>query len=154
MATGPMHVQAAGPSSPIAAQPELSWYQVDPDKVCSIADRLADQIEPHHHMTKKVSLDGSRGRDLGFGLVSLPTAVCIVATPSLEFRWRLANVFSTAAENALPVVPITISGTRSKLRPRSWFLSQGPIHVQIDEPFLIDKKSGRGAMHCGTNPVK
>ena len=44
------------------------------------------------------------------------------------------GAFSVAAETGAAVVPIAIRGTRSILRPESWFPRRGSIHVEIGQP--------------------
>ena len=44
------------------------------------------------------------------------------------------GAFVTAAENELPVVPITLRGTRSILRSDDWFPRQGAVAVIIGDP--------------------
>jgi 1-acyl-sn-glycerol-3-phosphate acyltransferase len=44
------------------------------------------------------------------------------------------GAFVTAAENELPVVPITLRGTRSILRSDDWFPRRGAIAVIIGDP--------------------
>jgi 1-acyl-sn-glycerol-3-phosphate acyltransferase len=44
------------------------------------------------------------------------------------------GAFVTAAENDLPVVPITLRGTRSILREDDWFPRRGTVAVVIGEP--------------------
>lgn len=44
------------------------------------------------------------------------------------------GAFSSAAQLGLPVVPITIRGTRSILRSDSWLFRRGPIAVHIGAP--------------------
>ncbi|WP_373500809.1 1-acyl-sn-glycerol-3-phosphate acyltransferase, partial [Desulfococcus sp.] len=41
------------------------------------------------------------------------------------------GAFLIAAENNMEVVPITIRGTRAKLRSESWFPRRGPVHLFI-----------------------
>jgi 1-acyl-sn-glycerol-3-phosphate acyltransferase len=41
------------------------------------------------------------------------------------------GAFLIAAENTMEVVPITIRGTRAKLRSESWFPRRGPVHLFI-----------------------
>jgi 1-acyl-sn-glycerol-3-phosphate acyltransferase len=43
------------------------------------------------------------------------------------------GAFVTAAENGLPVLPITIRGSRSVLRPDSWFPRRGSVTVTFGE---------------------
>jgi 1-acyl-sn-glycerol-3-phosphate acyltransferase len=51
----------------------------------------------------------------------------------LEFH---VGAFQTAAQLGLPVVPITIRGTRSMLRGGSWLLRRGEILIHIGAPIL------------------
>jgi 1-acyl-sn-glycerol-3-phosphate acyltransferase len=45
----------------------------------------------------------------------------------------LMGAFVTAAQANIPVVPITIRGTRSMLRSQSWFPRRGRISISIGE---------------------
>lgn len=49
----------------------------------------------------------------------------------LPFRM---GAFLTAAQTGIPVVPVTIRGTRNKLRSESWFPRRGPVSVVIGPP--------------------
>lgn len=53
----------------------------------------------------------------------------------LPFRM---GAFLTAAQGGIPVVPVTIRGTRSKLRSGSWFPRRGPVSVVIGRPVPPD----------------
>ena len=44
------------------------------------------------------------------------------------------GAFTTAVDTGNPVVPVVINGTRSVLRPDSWFPRHGSIHIDILEP--------------------
>ncbi len=55
----------------------------------------------------------------------------------LPFRM---GAFVAAAESGMPVVPIAIRGTRSKLRSGTWFPRRGPVAITIGKPF---KPQGR-----------
>ncbi len=46
------------------------------------------------------------------------------------------GAFMVAAENAMPVVPVTIRGTRSVLRDERWFPRRGAISVQVGKPIV------------------
>lgn len=71
------------------------------------------------------------------------------------------GAFLVAAATDLPVVPVTIRGTRSKLRPDSWFPRRGGISVTFGEPVrpegsgwsaalqLRDTVRGEILRHCG-----
>jgi 1-acyl-sn-glycerol-3-phosphate acyltransferase len=53
----------------------------------------------------------------------------------LEFRM---GAFTAAAEAGLPVVPVTLRGTRSILRDGQWLPGRAPVHVEIAPPFHPD----------------
>ena len=44
------------------------------------------------------------------------------------------GAFTVAAQAGAPVVPVAIRGTRSILRPESWFPRRGSIHIEIGQP--------------------
>ncbi len=46
------------------------------------------------------------------------------------------GAFVAAAEAEVPVVPVTIRGTRSILRAESWFPRAGTVSVLVDEPVM------------------
>jgi len=46
------------------------------------------------------------------------------------------GAFMVAAESAMPVVPVTIRGTRSVFRDGRWFPRRGAISVQVGEPIV------------------
>ena len=52
----------------------------------------------------------------------------------LPFRM---GAFLTAVESDLPVIPIAIRGSRSILRPGSWFVHHGSISVVIGKPIKV-----------------
>ncbi len=56
------------------------------------------------------------------------------------------GAFVTAAENDLPVVPITIRGTRSVLRADDWFPRWGTVAVIIGEPLECGGKDWKAAL--------
>jgi len=41
-----------------------------------------------------------------------------------------------AGEAGIPVVPVTITGTRSVLRDGSWFPHRGPVSVIVSQPIV------------------
>lgn len=53
------------------------------------------------------------------------------------------GAFKTAAEAAVPIVPISISGSRSILREGSWFPKYGSISVRIGKAIETAKKSDK-----------
>ena len=71
------------------------------------------------------------------------------------------GAFVTAAQNNIPVIPITICGTRNKMRPDSWFPRKGDVRVMISQPLRPEDNSWTAAIdlrdrarteilrHCG-----
>ncbi len=47
------------------------------------------------------------------------------------------GAFVTAADNGLPVVPVTLRGTRSVLRSDDWFPRRGPVAVIVGAPCQV-----------------
>jgi acyl carrier protein len=56
------------------------------------------------------------------------------------------GAFAAAAQSNLAVVPITLRGTRTILRPDTWFPSHGSVSVFIGDP-IISNKSGEESWH-------
>jgi 1-acyl-sn-glycerol-3-phosphate acyltransferase len=56
----------------------------------------------------------------------------------LPFRM---GAFLTAVESDLPVIPIAIRGSRSILRPGSWFVHHGSISVVIGKPIKVHEET-------------
>lgn len=46
------------------------------------------------------------------------------------------GAFLTAAKNKTGIVPVTIRGTRNKLRSGSWFPRRGPVFITISQPIM------------------
>ena len=61
----------------------------------------------------------------------------------LPFRM---GAFLTAVQADIPVVPVTIRGTRNKMRSDSWFPRRGPIDVIISKPALPDGSDWQAAV--------
>ncbi|WP_064609538.1 AMP-binding protein [Photobacterium sp. J15] len=71
------------------------------------------------------------------------------------------GAFTAATDASLPVIPVTLCGTRSKLRDKSLFPRRGDVSVTISEPIyprgedwsaalaLRDKARGEILRHCG-----
>jgi len=80
--------------------------------------------------------DARRLADRGRG--DLPVLMFPEGTLSREPGLRSFHLgaFAAAATAGVPVVPITLRGTRSKLRNGSWFLRRGGISVRIGQPLL------------------
>ncbi len=56
------------------------------------------------------------------------------------------GAFLTSARNGVPIVPITINGTRDKLRGDTWFPRKGSIQVHISQPLRANDKSWAAAI--------
>lgn len=80
---------------------------------------------------KTLTAKGTAGRSLFF----FPEGTFMRMPGLLPFRM---GAFETAARLGIPVVPIAIRGTRSKLRAGSWFPRQGPISVTFGSPIIPD----------------
>jgi 1-acyl-sn-glycerol-3-phosphate acyltransferase len=61
----------------------------------------------------------------------------------LEFRM---GAFVAAAESGLPVVPVTLRGTRSILRDGQWLPGRAPIHVEFSQPLHPDGDNFESAL--------
>lgn len=71
------------------------------------------------------------------------------------------GAFVTAAEEEIPVLPITLRGTRNKLRGGSWFPRKGAVSLVISKTIVATGKNWNGAVklrddvrseilrHCG-----
>ena len=68
---------------------------------------------------------------IGARLVWFPEGTFSRMPGLLEFH---VGAFLTAAQLGLPVVPVTIRGTRSMLRDGSWLPRRGAISVHIGAP--------------------
>ncbi|CDH46651.1 AMP-dependent synthetase and ligase [Candidatus Contendobacter odensis Run_B_J11] len=94
------------------------------------------------------------GQSLGF----FPEGTFTRMPGLLEFRM---GAFLAAAQAGVPVVPVTICGTRSILRAGSWFPRRGQLEVIIESPITPDgddwsaavrlRDAARAAIlrHCG-----
>ncbi len=57
------------------------------------------------------------------------------------------GAFQTAVETGLPVVPITLRGTRSVLRGDQWFPRRGAISLQVGRPIRPEGKDFAAVLH-------
>jgi len=71
----------------------------------------------------------------GARLVSFPEGTLTRMPGLLGFH---LGAFLVAAEAGIPVVPVTIRGTRHVLRGGQWFPRRGEIHIDIGRPVLAD----------------
>jgi len=56
------------------------------------------------------------------------------------------GAFVTAAQQDVPVIPITIRGTRDKMRSGTWFPRRGGIRVTISKPLVSEDNSWSAAV--------
>ncbi len=71
----------------------------------------------------------------GRALVFFPEGTFTRAPGLLTFR---LGAFVIAARQHLPILPVTLRGTRSILRGDQWFPRRGAVSVRIGEPILPD----------------
>ena len=71
----------------------------------------------------------------GERIVSFPEGTLTRMPGLLEFH---LGAFLVAAKTGLPVIPVTLRGTRSVLRDGEWFPRRGTIHVHIGTPLKAD----------------
>lgn len=87
---------------------------------------------------ERISADAeriARLAGLGRNLFFFPEGTFQGMPGLLPFRM---GAFLTAAQGGLPVIPVTIRGTRNKLRSGSWFPRRGPVSVVISRPVFPD----------------
>jgi 1-acyl-sn-glycerol-3-phosphate acyltransferase len=71
----------------------------------------------------------------GERIVSFPEGTLTRMPGLLDFH---LGAFLVAAQTGVPVIPITIRGTRSVLRGGQWFPRRGSISVHVDKPISPD----------------
>lgn len=71
----------------------------------------------------------------GDRLVTFPEGTLTRMPGLLAFR---LGAFLVAAQEGVPVVPVTVTGTRAILRGEQWLPRRGAIAVRFDEPVLAD----------------
>jgi 1-acyl-sn-glycerol-3-phosphate acyltransferase len=79
----------------------------------------------------------------GRRLVAMPEGTFTRMPGLLPFR---LGAFLTAVEAGVPVVPVTLRGTRMVLRGDQWFPRRGGIVVHVGEPLLADGKGFSAAV--------
>jgi len=107
----------------LSRQPLLRWY----------LDRLKTEFVERFDVQQGVSdakrlASEARG---GQSLLFFPEGT-LSRIPGL--RPFHLGAFVAAAQAGVPVVPVTLRGTRSKLRDGSWFLRRGAVSVVIGQP--------------------
>ncbi|HSV78512.1 MAG TPA: AMP-binding protein [Ramlibacter sp.] len=122
-----------------------------PRHVCFVAKQgLKDRFIPRVYLSGLgamfVDRDDARraAEDLARVTHSVCTGACVLFFPEGTFR-RVpgllpfhAGAFSAAAQAGVPVVPVTIRGTRSVLHDGQWFPRRAPISVIVSAPMRPD----------------
>lgn len=83
-----------------------------------------------HEDAKRIAAAATRSRR---PLMYFPEGRLTRISGLLPFRM---GAFLAAAETGMPVVPIALRGTRSILRPESWFFRRGAVAVIIGKPIV------------------
>jgi 1-acyl-sn-glycerol-3-phosphate acyltransferase len=71
----------------------------------------------------------------GDHLITMPEGTFTRMPGLLPFR---LGAFLVAAEAGIPVVPVTIKGTRMVLRGEQWFPRRGAVSVNVDAPIMAE----------------
>ena len=79
----------------------------------------------------------------GQSLLFFPEGTLTRAPGLMEFR---IGAFQVASHAGLPVVPVTITGTRSALRDGGWFPQPGPLAVVISPPIAPEGSDWKAAL--------
>lgn len=115
-----------------------------------------DRMDSHQSVADAGRIGDAIGR--GEAVLVFPEGTFTAASGLRPFR---LGVFKTSVETGVPVVPISISGTRRIMRGDRWILRPGRIHIRIGPPIppesngwhdivgLRDKVSREVAAHCG-----
>lgn len=115
-----------------------------------------DRMDSHQSVADAGRIGDAIGR--GEAVLVFPEGTFTAASGLRPFR---LGVFKTSVETGVPVVPISISGTRRIMRGDRWILRPGRIHIRIGHPIapegtgwhdivgLRDRVSREIAAHCG-----
>jgi 1-acyl-sn-glycerol-3-phosphate acyltransferase len=134
----------------LAAQPVLRWL------LSRLGTQFVERSEVHASVEDARRLRGVAAA--GESLVLFPEGT-FTRAPGL--RGFHMGAFVTAAEAGLPVIPISLAGTRSVLRADSWWPRRFPVHVKVHAPLqpagaawsdalqLRDATRARIASACG-----
>lgn len=88
---------------------------------------------------RELAAAAQTGKSLGF----FPEGTFKRMPGLLPFRM---GAFVAAAQAGVPVLPVTIRGTRSILRAQSWFPRRGTVEVLVDAPLFPDGKDWAAAL--------
>jgi 1-acyl-sn-glycerol-3-phosphate acyltransferase len=100
---------------------------------CQFVERFAEEqsVKDARHLIEVAK----SGRSLWF----FPEGTFTRRPGLLPFR---LGAFLTAAETGLPIVPVTLRGTRQILRAESWFPQRGAICVVVSPPLFPETVAG------------
>jgi 1-acyl-sn-glycerol-3-phosphate acyltransferase len=107
----------------------------------SIDAQFVERFDPERGTKDADRLVGLAGS--GRSLMVFPEGTFTRSPGLLAFHM---GAFVTAAANRLPVVPLTIRGSRSVLRGDDWFLRRGTIAVIVGEPIFTDGDDWNAAL--------
>ena len=101
-------------------------------------------VEQGANGARRITQTGTRGKSLFF----FPEGTFQRIPGLLPFRM---GAFVAAAEADMPVIPITIRGTRHMLRAGSWFIRRGVITVTIGKPIRAEGSGWTAAIALRDN---
>ncbi len=101
-------------------------------------------VEQGANGARRITQTGTRGKSLFF----FPEGTLQRIPGLLPFRM---GAFVAAAEADMPVIPITIRGTRHMLRAGSWFIRRGVITVTIGKPIRAEGSGWTAAIALRDN---
>jgi 1-acyl-sn-glycerol-3-phosphate acyltransferase len=102
---------------------------------------FVDRIDPENGVEDSRSiLEAARRHE---PLVFFPEGTFTRKAGLLGFR---LGAFLTGARAGVPIVPVTLTGTRSILRDESWLPSRGEIRVEVAPPLMAENDGFQAAI--------
>jgi len=107
----------------------------------SIGTRFVERFDPRQGVTdtRELAAVGGAGESLAF----FPEGTFRRARGLLSFRM---GAFVVSAQAGMPLVPVTLTGTRAVLQDKGWIPQRLPIRVAIGEPIQPQGKDWDEAM--------
>jgi 1-acyl-sn-glycerol-3-phosphate acyltransferase len=106
-----------------------------------IRTSFVDRIDPENGVEDSRNiLEAARRHE---PLVFFPEGTFTRKAGLLEFR---LGAFLIGARAGVPIVPVTLTGTRSILRDESWFPSRGEIRVEVAPPLMAENDGFQAAI--------